>query len=599
MAHANDFSDPSMFDLGLTSSPSTNGTGLASSLYDIPSDSSIQAMSNCDSQLFLNPQFPAMSTTIQSTQHTFRAPTTYPVTPQMHNTDHPSGRLAIVGLASHSILLQAGNLAHSTLLKERDTLKSENQGLKTAYAMLLTRIRNVAVGSEGGEVGTGSGSTQPSIVGLVTTKTEWAELNRKDYPFIQFWTKESYRGHKREKDKTKGESGIKDAEKVRRGKNANLSSERESMAFLQHEDGTPVLEEEAQAIANSMRKVFNDLLLSGLAPSVWTDASSTATKYLYQEMYRLFQFLQFCKNHWKVEKLASLLYSNWHRKIREAPAKVKSEPQSDIEGNDSKPEGKVEEVGNKRKAVPALATSPSGAKPTKQAKTATEDIPSEVVGAALAVVQPVSTASPSTTQSDGNSSEGGTPTLSAAATTSSVSDTNANKESIMLSNADMDKENTTPILAAAADGGTTKSVVPTVKKVKISNPLAGAKRNTLGNSSIKDTNRVIEKVVQPAGVQPALVVPPVVQESVQQPQQAPAVPPSIQVPKKDLYKFSETNAVEWNLFGAEYAPAQAVWPTKDAVKAVYDSLAPEDKETWKKRRKDIIAARRAAKCSTA
>jgi hypothetical protein len=219
------------------------------------------------------------------------------------------------------------------------------------------------MGSEGSALGTGSSSAQTA--GLILTETEWAELDSKDYPKIHFWTKESFRAYKQKKTTTKGESGIKDAEKARRGKNANLASERESMAFLQHQDGTPVLEEEAQAIANSMRKVFNNLLLHGIAPSVWSEVSSSATKYLYQEMYQLFKFLLLCNNHWKVEKLVSLLYSSWYHKIHAAPTKVKDKPESDVKAKD---QDNGTEIGDKRKAVSTSMELASGTKPTKQAK---------------------------------------------------------------------------------------------------------------------------------------------------------------------------------------------------------------------------------------
>jgi hypothetical protein len=74
-----------------------------------------------------------------------------------------------------------------------------------------------------------------------------------------------------------------------------------------------------------MRKVSVDLRKHGEAVPLWPDMSAAATKYPYQEMYRAFFYLALCRGHQKVEKLANMLYSTWHRNLVEAGVCVTKE----------------------------------------------------------------------------------------------------------------------------------------------------------------------------------------------------------------------------------------------------------------------------------
>ncbi|TEB18735.1 hypothetical protein FA13DRAFT_1803080 [Coprinellus micaceus] len=72
--------------------------------------------------------------------------------------------------------------------------------------------------------------------------------------------------------------------------------------------------------------------------------------------------------------------------------------------------------------------------------------------------------------------------------------------------------------------------------------------------------------------------------------------PASQVPvvaKKDRYISLRREPIFVflrNIFGQVYAPAQAVWPSKAAVKAAYNTLPDEKKEAWSQRHLTIIKA---------
>jgi hypothetical protein len=145
------------------------------------------------------------------------------------------------------------------------------------------------------------------------------------------------------------EGSIKE-EKKKRGMNPDQEAIRESTLFLEHKDGSSVRESEARQITAFMRKIFNDLQRHGYAPANWRSATAKATMYLYQEMYRRFPFLFLCETHWKIERLASLVYPQWQRVYRTTTVV------------------KVEDVGDEEKTSSKRKQSPTSSKQTKPSK---------------------------------------------------------------------------------------------------------------------------------------------------------------------------------------------------------------------------------------
>ncbi|KAF8155446.1 hypothetical protein B0H34DRAFT_675645 [Crassisporium funariophilum] len=59
----------------------------------------------------------------------------------------------------------------------------------------------------------------------------------------------------------------------------------------------------------------------------------------------------------------------------------------------------------------------------------------------------------------------------------------------------------------------------------------------------------------------------------------------------DMFRFQPNNCVEWNLFEEEYSKSHP-HPTKQEVRAAYDALSDDGKQTWSQRRTDKLATRK-------
>lgn len=198
--------------------------------------------------------------------------------------------------------------------------------------------------------------------GLLITQMDWPQLDQAKYPNIRFWTLKSYTEHL---SNSPSEGSIK-TERVRRGLNADLGAPRANMSFVEDETGASVIEADARLITSYMRRIFVDLHRHGEAPAQWGDISSTAAKYVYQEMYRSFPELQLCKSHWKIDKLGGMVYSGWYRKFRQAGMQDDDETEDQDGDNDDNNGGGGQ--ASKRKQPPTTSVKPS--KGAKQAKIA-------------------------------------------------------------------------------------------------------------------------------------------------------------------------------------------------------------------------------------
>jgi hypothetical protein len=247
-------------------------------------------------------------------------------------------------------------MAYVNVVKERDCLHSEVTELRYVLAWVNMSMRALTTCCRSayklllGRVQAGTGLV------ISPETTNWAQLRHEDHPAIQYWTEADYAKKQKKRD---AEGSMKNEPKVNRGKNADLGAKRESMSYVEYEDGGSVIEADARLICNYMRKIFADLQKNGEAVASWADVSSTATKYVYQEMYLAFPFLRLCRGHWKLEKLAGVVYTGWYRPYREGDG-----------SSGVKVEVKVEKVpvedSSKRKQPP---TSTNASKPSKLAKT--------------------------------------------------------------------------------------------------------------------------------------------------------------------------------------------------------------------------------------
>lgn len=121
-------------------------------------------------------------------------------------------------------------------------------------------------------------------------------LSQKDYPHIAYWNRRDYE----ETDLT------------------SISDDNQSkLQFLEHEDGSLFLKEEIDETRKHAREAFQTLLNEKLSPPTWSQASSTASNFFRKEMLTYCPELRFCANNWKVDALATEIYSQWVRRRRE------------------------------------------------------------------------------------------------------------------------------------------------------------------------------------------------------------------------------------------------------------------------------------------
>ena len=90
---------------------------------------------------------------------------------------------------------------------------------------------------------------------------------------------------------------------------------------------TGILEKEARLLTQAARAVFITLGNHHMAVSNWSNMENQATQYFYQELYCRFPYLLLCKNHRKIEKFASSIYTGWFWKEKgDGRRVIKQEP---------------------------------------------------------------------------------------------------------------------------------------------------------------------------------------------------------------------------------------------------------------------------------
>ena len=101
---------------------------------------------------------------------------------------------------------------------------------------------------------------------LVVTQTDWGFPDRSKYPKIQFWTLTEYNNHL---EASKDSQASMKRDKHRQGKNPDLGAQRRGTAYLQHTDGSWILEQEARTMTQFARSIFNDLRQHNMEASHW------------------------------------------------------------------------------------------------------------------------------------------------------------------------------------------------------------------------------------------------------------------------------------------------------------------------------------------
>ncbi|KAJ7676133.1 hypothetical protein B0H17DRAFT_1140110 [Mycena rosella] len=85
------------------------------------------------------------------------------------------------------------------------------------------------------------------------------------------------------------------------------------LGFMEHKDGTPFTPIQIKAVRKAARQSFATLLEEGRAPPSWSHASSRATNIFRKDLLGEHPELGLCANHWKVDAVATEVYSQWSR----------------------------------------------------------------------------------------------------------------------------------------------------------------------------------------------------------------------------------------------------------------------------------------------
>ncbi len=131
-----------------------------------------------------------------------------------------------------------------------------------------------------------------------------------DYANINFWTRKNY----------------EDA----RNQNAlvvihDVAAETTNLPFMEHEDGTPLTEEEASKMRATAHGIFAQFLHDGTAPAKWGQVSVVSQDFFFNAIAERHPHAAMCEDMWKAQLLATTCYPSWHRNNKDKIERRKQE----------------------------------------------------------------------------------------------------------------------------------------------------------------------------------------------------------------------------------------------------------------------------------
>ena len=147
-------------------------------------------------------------------------------------------------------------------------------------------------------------------------------LSRADYPQVKFWTRDEWDDHKSRLKDTSGSKG--------KGPECSSKGSNTTALYLENEDGTPISGPTVGQMRATARTVWIELFDRKKAPSSWGKASLEARNLYHSEMEKRWGFLRCCKNHWKVDALATAHYSQWYLAHKAKMAAIKAAEQGEV-----------------------------------------------------------------------------------------------------------------------------------------------------------------------------------------------------------------------------------------------------------------------------
>ncbi|KAJ7031064.1 hypothetical protein C8F04DRAFT_1263335 [Mycena alexandri] len=268
--------------------------------------------------------------------------------PQLHwPQSHRSTPAETLQNADHDALIMSGNRTYAALLTQLREISAKYETLEKAYFLLATSVPQVF-------------RTIPNIFGLDLPSSD-SETNNSnalsanhsnstlrshdDFPDVQFWYRKEF------KDNDLATVGG--------------DEKHQKLGFLEYEDGTQYTKDEIKAQRRHARTAFGTLLLRGLAPPTWSQASSVAVNWFRAEMLTHCPDLGLCAANWKVDVLATERKSVEEESSEEEDIDLQP-PKNKKQKADPKPDkskSKKEKRRGKKKAAPNSSTSSSRPSP--------------------------------------------------------------------------------------------------------------------------------------------------------------------------------------------------------------------------------------------
>ncbi|KAJ7460527.1 hypothetical protein B0H11DRAFT_1923932 [Mycena galericulata] len=266
-------------------------------------------------------QLPATPTPLpaRSTYNSQRLPQMNMMNPMFSNS---------LNTANHNDLVTSGNPTYAKLLTMYSGLKIEHVTLR---------------------------SDEESSLPL-SSINRTHQLSKEDYPLVVLWDHADF---------TNADSDL-----------TTISEDDESakLTFLEHQNGDRFTAQEEADTRAHIRAAFVSLLEKQLAPLTWSQASSIAVNWLRTEMLSYCPDLGLCAMNWKVDALATEVYSQWSRHRRDVvkshrPAPANTNTNTNTNGKRRSAESESSIASKKHKSessVSKVSTETASRKTTKK-----------------------------------------------------------------------------------------------------------------------------------------------------------------------------------------------------------------------------------------
>ncbi|KAF7335112.1 hypothetical protein MVEN_02261900 [Mycena venus] len=335
--------------------------------------------------------------------------------------------LQAIASASHFDLVAANNQAYVNLLDTHNKLFEQHRLLQISLSQqnspsqpVSPVILNTSLPSSA--VSMSSSSLFPVAPGALVLEEP------KDYPNVRFWTRGDYN-----KSKPKNKVTTMNSMPGKRGGSRAAKDINVMHQYLEKSDGCVVSGREASAIRKTQSTIWQQIknISPGELPETWGEAPLGVVNYHRAEMYAAYPLLRLCRDHWKVNLLATTAYSSWHTKNvknKDKGAKKGKRKAADSDDDDNDSNGDVSnddelglDVSDNENADSTTSSSASASAPTSTSSKASTSVSS--APSAIAPKKRRKSFTPSTQQKKQKTAAASNPSSSSSDSTQSAAPT--------------------------------------------------------------------------------------------------------------------------------------------------------------------------------